>query len=168
MRGLEGRRLAMIENQVRCGNAQQFVEEAERQQEQDATAFKERVQAAGKETQNDDAHTEEREVTLALPLAKPTAISETTPFEFAQPRRHSMFYTPAEHHPRSRSSSVSASPGEEPECIAAQHMRPTAEWLKAYSSVVGKTHLMERRHSVGKGGVLHARVQKKIYGRRGM
>lgn len=164
LRGREGRRLAMLDGHVACGNAQQFVEEAERQQEDVPVAFRERVQkAAAVENAGQRVSTEPQALT-DIASARPAALSNATAFEFAQPRRHSMFYPSPEHRARSRSASVSASPGSSPACSP----RPSAEWLKAYNSVIGKAHFVEKRSSFGKHGVLHARVQKKICGRRGI
>ena len=167
IRGKETRRLAMIEGQVGCGSAQQFVDKVETQQEEDAWAFRGRLQEIV-ETGDAKGTGESKILDDALPEAHEAPLDS---FEFTKPRRHSVFYPPGMQDlletPHIRRASLSSN-SRRADTDNGGLMAPDARWLKAYNSAIGKAHFVERRHSVGKGGVLHARVQKKICGRRGM
>ena len=157
LRGRETRRLAMLTDHVGWSSAEQFVEEAEKQQETCTLAFRQRVK--------EEAETNDTKIERAAEPQEPTntatpgkaVIAVDIRREFGQERRHSAYPSPPhesqeEEQPRSRSSSVSG---------------PRAHWLITYSSPIAKAHILERR-SLSHGGVVHARVHKKICQRRGM
>lgn len=165
IRGRETRRLAMIQDQVGEWRGEQFVEELEKQQEKCALAFRTRVKEAANEDICDVGREEDH--TLAdTPTPRSAAHAPSAPFESAQPprtRRHSVYPSPPqesynphtirEEKPRSHSSSASGSP---------------SQWQRTYSSPIGRMHILEHRKSFSNGGVLNARVHKRICQRRGM
>lgn len=170
VRGRETRRLAMVDGKSGCASAQEFVEKVGTQQEDVALAFRERVQAAAEASRE---HQTGSATGTAVQNAQAEAENNGLPsFEFAKPRRHSAFYTPGPHDLLERPSnlrraSMTFSPSRTPSSSDGPSLAPDPSWLKAYNNVIGKAHFVERRNSLGKGGVLHARVQKKICGRRG-
>lgn len=157
LRGKETRRLAMLTDHVGSSSAEQFVEEAEKQQETCTLAFRQRVKKVAETNGTKFERAAELQEATNTAMSSKALAAEDRRREFVHERRHSVYPSPPhesqeEDQPRSRSSSVNG---------------PRAHWLKAYSSPIAKAHILERR-SLSNGGVLHARVHKRICQRRGM
>lgn len=167
LRGREGRRLAMLTDHVKCASAEQLVEEVKRRDEVCGLAFRTRVKEITESADVPDTKAEEPTELTEVRAAAARA-GNYIPREVTQPRRHSTFYPSPPGEPplefrtsfepeeqRSRSSSVNG---------------PPTHWLKPYTSLIGRAHILERRKSLsaGNSGVLQARVCKKICQRRGI
>ena len=167
IRGKETRRLAMIEGQLGCGTAQEFVDKVETQQEEVALAFRERLHEIAETSETEELD----QPKSPLPLGDSVEVEAAERFEFSRPRRHSVFYPPDMQDlletPHVRRASLSSNI-RHADTQNGGLTAPDASWLKAYNNAIGKAHFVERQNSLGKGGVLHARVQKKICGRRGI
>ena len=157
LRGQETRRLAMLTDHVGTSSAEQFVEEAEKQQETCTLAFRQRVKEWEETNDIKIERAAKRQESMNTATPSEAVVVEDIRREFGQERRLSVQPTPPhesqeEGQPRPSSSSGNG---------------PRAHWMKAYSSLVAKAHILERR-SLGHGEVLHARVHKRICQRRGM